>query len=122
MTSCRKKARFVRVCEPKLTAFFLHVLEQTRILERDGRLVRERLHQSDDGLWELTSEASSQRERTQGPLGPEQRNDQRCAKPRVKQRVAQAITGTLHKVRDLHWLPLGNRFAKTRLSRRHVKL
>src|SRR5436305_846089 len=112
MTGCRKKARFVGVREHKLAAFFLHVVEQTRMLERDGRLVGEGLHQADDGLWELTSEASPQRERTQRPLCPEQRDDKGCAKPGFKQGVAQAIAGTQDKIRDLQRLSLSDRLAK----------
>src|SRR5262249_55952321 len=66
--------------------------------------------------------ASSQDERAERPLCPEQRDHKRCTKPRFKHGVAQRFARTLGKVRYLQWLPLGYRLSEPRLSQRNVEL
>ena len=83
--------RLVLARDLQLAALLGDLLEQTRVLQRDSRLVGEGLHKADDGLGELARVAARRTSVPSGPSACEQRDNQRCAKSRFKHSVAQGI-------------------------------
>src|SRR5215510_10975517 len=113
--------RFVLAGDLKLVALARDLIEQARVLQCDDGLVGERLHQADNIRGELAGATTPKDERSKWSLRAEQCDYERCAKSGCNHRVSQGIARTLHKVRNLQWLSLGDRLPQSCLSRRNVE-
>ena len=114
--------RLVLAGDLKLAALLGDLLEQAGVLQGDGGLVGEALHEADDGVGELTGLASLQNQRAERTLASEQRDDEGCAQARFERSVAQGIARPLGDIGDLQRLAIGDCLAQTRLSRCDVEL
>ena len=87
--------RLVLAGDLEFAALLGDLLEQASVLERDGGLVGEGLHEADDGLRELARLAPLQDQRAERTLGAEQRDDEGGAQSGFERSVAQGIAWAL---------------------------
>ena len=71
--------RLVLAGDLQFAALLGDLLEQASVLQRDGRLVGEALHEIDDGCRELAGLAALQDERAERPFTAKQRDNERRA-------------------------------------------
>src|SRR5262245_38454364 len=116
------KLRLVLTGDLELPALLRDFFEESRVLERNCRLVGEALHQPDDRRIELARLASTQDERTEWLLRAEQRDNEVGPKPSFKHGVTQLVAGPLQKVGNLNWLSLGNDLAEAPFACRDIHL
>ena len=114
--------RLVLAGDLQLAALLRDLLEQARVLQGDGGLVGEGLHEADDGLGEFARPPPLQHQRSERALAAEQRDDEGRAQARFERSIAQWIARALEDVGDLQRLPLGDCLAEPGLSCGDVEL
>src|SRR5215475_7190434 len=72
----------------KLPALPGNLFEEACVLQCNGRLIREALHETDDGLWKLAGLSSAQDECSEWLLRREEWDNERSTKPGFKHGVA----------------------------------
>src|SRR5262245_61681563 len=104
----------------KLPTFLGDLLKKARVLQCDGRLIGEALHQADYGWRELARLAPPQDQGAERLVRRQQGDEERCTKPCLEYSIAQGIAGALHKVGNLQRPLPGNRLSRAGLFRGNV--
>src|SRR5262245_29970547 len=118
----RHELGLVLACDFELTAFLGDLLKEARVFQRNGRLVREALHQADDRGRELTGGPTLQYERANRTLATQERHDEGRVQARRKRGIAQHVARSLQYIWHLQRLPIGDRLAQARLLSRDIEL